>query len=186
MHPIMQHLNDDHRHMAKVLHCLKHRLNQPSSASNSASDLWLFLAALDYIQVYPERWHHPAEDLIFKRLKMRNPDFASQVAIIEEEHEHMESMTNAMLELCNAFMEDNEQAIKSMRLIMLCFLDLQQKHMQRENEHLYPFIEQHLSAEDWLEIESAIPKIDDPVFGEAVKHNYEKMYEEIIAIGATV
>ena len=181
MHTIMQQLNNDHRHMAKVLNYLNYRLRKSHDINSAAPELWVLLAVLDYIQVYPERWHHPAEDLIFKRLAEYCPESAHHVEIIEEEHEQLENMTNAMLELCNGFLDDKEQAIKSMRLIMLCYLDMQQKHMHRENDTLYPLIEQHFNDNDWQAIEKAMPMIDDPLFGDAIKHDYEKVYAEIIA-----
>lgn len=181
MHSIMQQLNDDHSHMAKVLSYLNKRLRKAGDLDHAAPELWALLAVLDYIQVYPERWHHPVEDLIFQRLAQYYPECSHHVTIIEEEHEQLESMTHAMLELCNAFLDDNEQAIKSMRLIMLCYLDMQQKHMLRENEYLYPFIEQHFSKDDWNHIEKTMPVINDPLFGDITKHDYEKIYNEIIA-----
>ncbi|MGK0442888.1 MAG: hemerythrin-like domain-containing protein [Pseudohongiellaceae bacterium] len=182
MNAIMQQLNDDHRHMAKVLNYLNFRLRKAHDIEYAAPELWMLLTVLDYIQVYPERWYHPVEDLIFTRLAQYYPECSLHVEVSEEEYERLESMTQAMLELGNGFLEDKEQAIKSMRLIMLCYLNMQEKHMKRENEHLYPLIEQHFGKDDWKAIAQAMPMIDDPLFGEAIKNNYEKVYQEIIAV----
>ena len=68
MHKIQRQLHTDHHHLHKLLNCLSHEIGCYDFDSKRAPDLAIILSALDYVRTYPDKWHHPSEDIIFNRL----------------------------------------------------------------------------------------------------------------------
>jgi hypothetical protein len=46
---------------------------------------------------------------------------------------------------------------------------------------VYPLIRETLTKDDWARIETIIPPLEDPVFGQRTSTDYERLYREIDA-----
>ena len=69
MHKIQRQLYLDHHHIQRLLHCLNKEIDCYDFNSKRAADLAVILSALDYIVSYPDKWHHPTEDIIFGQMR---------------------------------------------------------------------------------------------------------------------
>ena len=70
-------LHKEHSNFAKLLDLLEARLssNQPGEDTDYA----LMLDVMEYMTHFPDRFHHPREDLAFRRLQRRRPQMRSAV-----------------------------------------------------------------------------------------------------------
>jgi len=60
------------------------------------------------------------------------------------------------------------------------FLEAQRKHMNLEEEQLFPLIKETLTEEDWQNLEETKQQQIDPLFGDSIDGNrYEKLYQSI-------
>ena len=52
--------------------------------------------------------------------------------------------------------------------------------MRTEEDKLIPLARDHLTEEDWKEIDAAFTGHSDPLFGATVKDEYEKLFRQIV------
>ena len=96
---ILQKLNTDHKNIAKVMYCLRAQIKGYDDPEMEPS-ISQIMDILDYISTVPERWHHPVEDIVFRRLLDKKPPHPEQIRAVLREHEDLERLT---MELKNAF-----------------------------------------------------------------------------------
>ena len=61
-------LGDEHQSLAAILHAVRFMLKEVVSG-RLQPDLRLFEAMIHYLDAYPEKRHHPKEDILFARLR---------------------------------------------------------------------------------------------------------------------
>src|SRR3954447_8628585 len=78
-------IGEEHRTIARLLDLIEREVS--AFAAGETPDLDLLASILRYTQEYPDRFHHPKEDLIFRKLKERNSAAAATVDAVLQEHE---------------------------------------------------------------------------------------------------
>ena len=178
MHKIMQDLHQDHIHLAKVLCVLDRQLEKLSSEENA--DLFLMLDILDYIQHYPDLVHHPKEDKVYQVFKECSPVATEIVQTLMDEHQALPDVSLKFRQLLDGaangivFVSREELHDK-----LYEFLQLQRRHMNLEEEKLFPMINLIMSQQDWEKVENAIEDSPDPLFGATLTASYENLYQSI-------
>ena len=80
-------LCDEHRSIAAVLKGLLDHVAHVKDGAQ-APDFMLFMSMFDYIETLPEKIHHPKEnDYLFRFLRMRDPESAPILDMLEAQHE---------------------------------------------------------------------------------------------------
>src|SRR5215207_5064464 len=93
MKRIIEVLHDEHRGIEKLLLVLEEELSV--FARCERPDYEIVQTIIGYFQDYPNRCHHPKEDLIFDKLKQRDPGAARMIGDFEAEHrEEADRLTN--------------------------------------------------------------------------------------------
>src|SRR6266702_8060631 len=82
---IIERLSQEHRNIEKLLAILERELEVFDRGDRP--DYEVIRAVISYFEVYPEVYHHPQEDLVFARLKTRDPAAASKVGDPAREHQ---------------------------------------------------------------------------------------------------
>ena len=77
MSKIIEILLEEHRNIEKLLLVLEQELEVFDRSE--APDYEILQAVIEYFQDYPESCHHPKEDMVFEKLKMRDPAAAKRV-----------------------------------------------------------------------------------------------------------
>ena len=62
---------------------------------------------------------------------------------------------------------------------LLSFLVRQRQHIYIEEVKVHPLIQNVLTKKDWEHVQSIVPLLDDPVFGERTRNDYKLLYREI-------
>ena len=81
MHPILIQLHDDHSHIRQLL-----RLLVPAAESMDRAYLLRAADVMRYMTGYPDQFHHPREDLMFRPLADRDAASCDLVGRLREEH----------------------------------------------------------------------------------------------------
>lgn len=178
MNPIIEQLENDHRQLVRVLYHLDRDIKSLHRQNQSKPNLAAILEHLDYIQVYPELWHHPAEDLIAGRLLEKDIPESSWLASCMEEHEVLEILTENLHSYLDQYAAGNT-AVRS-RLIKAGgeYVRRQLSHMENEQLCLLPLMKKYLQAEDWEQIKSQLMYLQHGEGHEALKH-YQARSREI-------
>lgn len=180
MHPLMQQLCDDHQHLQRLLYCLQKEVSYFEAGKKAKAELSLILNALDYFQLYPEKWHHPVEDVIFEIILAKDIPEAAQIEAIIAEHQQLEKMTQREKALFTAISHGSEVPTEELINVHREFVAMQAGHIERENHQIYPLIEKYMSDADWQTVEERMVTPKDPLFGEKIREDYQALYQRIL------
>src|ERR1700737_5042722 len=81
---IIERLSQEHRNIEKLLAILERELEIFDRGDRP--DYEVIGAVISYFELYPEIYHHPQEDLVFAKLKIRDPAAAAKVGNRALEH----------------------------------------------------------------------------------------------------
>jgi nucleotide-binding universal stress UspA family protein/hemerythrin-like domain-containing protein len=148
-------LREEHRSLAAVLHALLGQLDDAGAGRDPA----LLRAMLFYIEQFPERLHHPKEELhLFARLRQRTNECDALLGELEGQHEAGVSRFLELRQLLES--GDSEDFARAAR----AFAQEQWKHMSAEETLVLPAASRHLQADDWRAIAEAFDANGDPRF----------------------
>jgi len=178
MHRIMAELHQDHIHLSRLLVMLDRHVKVLSNDGDP--DLCMMIDIVDYIKNYSDLFHHPQEDKVYEVFKTRSNQAADIVEILLNEHQHMPEVTIGFQQL----LEDalNKSIIVSKQELsdqITQFINIQRKHLNTEEEKLFPLINNTLQKNDWARLEELVQKRTDPLFGEQVEECYEDLHQTI-------
>ena len=175
----------EHARIERVLSCLAHFVEIIERDIGKPEREVLF-SIVDYLEGFVETFHHPKEeDHLFKALHRRNPDSATLIDLLYDEHaEGIELLT----ELRAALVAYKREATGDGRLIKAAksYIKLELDHMHREEQQLLPLALEALTDEDWREIDVAFARNEDPLFGARRKRQFDALYAQICMIDAGV
>ncbi|MBE9568523.1 MAG: hemerythrin domain-containing protein [Proteobacteria bacterium] len=172
---MLDRLLTEHDHILKTLNLLEKQFLD--LCRGGSPDYSLMRSIIVYIQEYPEQAHHPLEDMIFSILLERLDD-GRQIQKLITDHTDLETVTRELrksLEL----LKKGEISEEELKQKLSQFLVRQRQHLYVEEKKVYPLVKRHITTEDWDHIRSVIPPLDDPVFGERTRSDYERLYREI-------
>lgn len=178
MHPLTQRLHQEHKHIAKLMICLRHQLarfEQP----DVEPDLTLVIDILDYVTHYPEQWHHPFEDLIFKAVQDKGIQSEALEALLVQHHE-LAQLTQTIMQYFNQIQMGSVVPMEEVLKKTSEYIELQLKHLSFEENTAFPVAEDNLSEQDWLALEQQASHVDDPVFGACTEQRYRHIYQSVI------
>ena len=128
----------------------------------------------EYFGGYPDKCHHPVEDLVFARLKMRDPDAVSDPEKLTDEHAQIERLTAELAETIAA--NDDGSALAE---VLEQFTNDYRTHMAMEEKHFFPAAARALSEQDWDEIDFRLFDSPDPLFDHAAHERFHGLRERI-------
>lgn len=179
MSDIMRQLHTDHINVSKLLDLLEQEIEM--FHNEETPDYALMLDAMRYMVNYPDLVHHPAEDLIFEKLKRRDPDTGADVDRLTAEHQVLADRSAQFLESLRYI--ENETTMVSREAVEaqgVDYISLLRKHMSKEEGQVFPRVHQVLIDDDWQQIGAALKKQEDPVFGKIVTTEYRALYDWLV------
>ena len=134
---------------------------------SQAPDYRLLKVIADYLLSYPDEVHHPKEDLIFLKLQHRDPDAASKLSRVLDEHRGLREITHEFAanvgDSTGPAASRPEHVLQATRKLVDCY----RHHIEMEEEHFFPTAERVLTKRDWAEIDFAFSERTDPLLFEA-------------------
>ncbi len=179
MSNIIQILLEEHRNIDKLLLVLEHELEVFDRGE--APDYEILQAIIQYFQDYPEDCHHPKEDMVFERLKMRNPAVASRVGDVEAEHEIETERLRKLVEAVEEILAGREFLRQTFHDVVADFIKHQRQHMDKEERLLFPAAIQRLRQEDWAAIDARLNDRKDPLFNGVFETKFQALQRTILS-----
>jgi hemerythrin-like domain-containing protein len=178
LRPLMETLRAEHRHMATIMELFKEQLD--AIENGQLVDTHVIYEIMDYLVRWPDRFHHPREDLIYGRVAGIDPKAADNVDSLQREHDEMGKQSRAVLVDIEHWREgdlDGLVLIKSGR----AYIDRLYAHMNSEEKVVFPQIEAILTATDWreLEIDDQLRPMADPVFSGRIDREFRNMARKL-------
>ncbi len=182
MRTLLQQLYDEHRSIAAVLHGMQFLLREQRQRGVTM-DPQVFRCMVYYLDVFPERCHHPKEDrYLFASVRERTREADDIIDQLEAEHERG---AQAMRELEQALVRyegGGEEEFAAFEAAVTRFVENYWAHMRREEQELMPIARRVLTADDWARIEAAFAETEDPLQGAADEADMRRLFSRIAEI----
>ena len=153
IHPVDR-WHSDHRDFARLLDLLEQQIN--SMHKGGRPEYRLMGLIVDYLRHFPDRFHHPREDVAFARMVERDPQL--QLAIARRIQEHVE-IAAAGEELLNRLNQAATGAVikrSALEAAAATYLVYYRHHLAAEEREVIPRAMQLLTSADWNTV-GAIP-----------------------------
>jgi len=182
MPEMLNQLMRDHRNLASLLDLVERQVD--GFATGGTLDFELFDSILDYVLHYPDLYHHPREDLIFRRLQERDPAARAAVAAMLAEHDRLQQVDRAFAGVIRNIEREAELPRSWFLDTARTFIKETRAHMELEESDLFPHAQRCLTEADWQELDAALIAPSDPLFAGTVEERYRALHERIMQLGA--
>jgi len=178
MTDILAVLRQDHANMARLLDALDRQI--AVSAAGRAIDLDIVGAIADYVLEYPDRFHHPVEDMVLDALRQRDAAAAKPLEGLEREHQRIGNLSREFHAAVGALRADEPARREDFLKTARAFVAAMRDHVAREDNDLFSAAEATLTADDLEALAGRLPGLDDPLFGAADRASYLRLRQDIL------
>lgn len=149
---VVRALNNEHRYMANLLGVLREQVAVIEAGGEP--DFNVVLDIVHYMKNFPDRYHHPREDVLYAHLGERDPGVGAVLQSLQREHVELEELADR---LCGVLEElsagrDGERRHTAIDLTN-DYIDRLSAHMDKEEAGVLPRAAQVLDAEDFYRID---------------------------------
>lgn len=146
-------------------------------------DYGMVKAILDYFLSYPDLYHHPKEDLIYLRLRVRDRAKAESLAELLSGHDDLSLLTRRFARATlDQILNPTEVQWPWFTSLGRKFIDTNRHHMAKEEELFFPLVLRVLTPEDWAAIDAQVTDRADPLFGGSVELRFQDLHRTILEL----
>lgn len=145
-------------------------------------DYEVIRAIISYFEVYPEVYHHPQEDLIFSKLRFRDPDAATSIGDLAREHADGAERLHRFAQAIDSVLAGHEILRQDVGDIVRDFIVRERYHMMVEERDFFPAALKALLPQDWEEVGSALTDHKDPLFSDAAEETFDALRAHILRL----
>lgn len=176
--PMIKTLRAEHRHMATVMNLLTAQLD--ALENDEYVDPHVLYEIMEYITAWPDRYHHPREDIIYSRVAELDASAADEVDTLQRDHDVTAKRGKQLLALVLRWQKgevSTQQVVKKAR----AYVEHTFEHMNVEEQVVFPHIESVLTVADWRELsaDDSIAAVNTAIFGPQVQREYRKMSRKL-------
>ncbi|MDD5247836.1 MAG: hemerythrin domain-containing protein [Rhodocyclaceae bacterium] len=173
-------LHDEHRSFAAIVHGL-HYLLREMREKGSAPDFKLLWAMVYYLEAFPEKIHHPKEDVyLFARLRSRTHEADALLDELERQHLDGSRQVRELEHALGCYEAGKPNGLELFAAAVEKFADSTRQHVAVEEKIVIPLAKKHLTPVDWVEIAEAFGENGDPRFGVAFDHEFRSLFSRIV------
>src|SRR6266851_8390085 len=177
---IIERLSQEHRNIEKLLAILERELQVFDRGDRP--DYKVISAVISYFELYPEVYHHPQEDLVFAKLKIRDPAAAEKVGNLALEHQKGAERLRRVAQAVDGVLADREILRQNVDNIVRDFIVHERRHMMMEDRDFFPAALKALKPQDWTEIASAVTGHKDPLFSDVTEERFDALRAHILRL----
>lgn len=166
MNEVMQRLHHDHRNLSRLYDMLEEQVTRYDGKSAEEPDLLLILDIMAYLNDYPKAYHHPLEEEAIAFMVEQGLGDAAVSDFIYHQHEELAQATKRLSQLFKTVALDQPVSIDTIRETLGSYLSQSRKHLQAEEDQLFPVMEKVLNETQWQAIAARIPEHKDPLFAD--------------------
>ena len=178
----LQQWKSEHRNFACLLNLMDLQIKR--FRKGERPDYELMHDIMYYMTHYPDRYHHPFEDIVFNRLAERNQRARDAVDELLDEHHRLADSGLRLVHDLEGIVSDAILPRVTVEEDAVAYTEAMRAHMRREEETLFPLIEKELTDEDWAAMQQALESVEDPLFGATVGDKYRSLHNQIAAHAA--
>jgi len=173
-------LRQEHRNIEKLLLVLERELS--IFGRGERPDYEVIHAVIAYFQVYPDAYHHPQEDMVFQKLKARDPTAAANVGDLAAEHRIGAQRLRRVAQAVKNVLNDRELLRQTVNDIIRDFIEHERQHIALEERDFFPAALKSLQPQDWAEIASRLTDQKDPLFSTPVEERFDAVRRHILEL----
>lgn len=177
---IIDSLRQEHRNIEQLLLVLERELSVFDRGERP--DYQVVQAVIAYFQVYPAAYHHPQEDLVFEKLKARDPSGAANIGDLAAEHQSGAKRLRRVAQAVESVLSDREVPRRAVDDVILDFIEHERRHIAMEERDFFPAAVKALQRQDWAEIASGLTDQKKPLFSEAVEEGFDAVRRNILQL----
>lgn len=178
MAEIINALRREHANIVTLMKTLEWHVREFEQAGSPDYDI--IEGVIDYFLGYPDLYHHPKENLIYAKLRERDPVAAAEIGDLQAEHELLAQRTREFAAGVRAVLDEAQVPRESFKRWANNLIDFQLKHLEMEESSFFPAAQKALTDEDWAELDARMVDQDDPLFGEQVGQQFETLRETVM------
>lgn len=167
----------DHGKLSKLLGLIEDQVALADAGKRM--DEQLLRLASEYFLDYPDRCHHPKEDLVYKLLSVRDPDSCAALRDVVSDHRRLHELAKAFADAMHSPPEEPQAGESNLRRVILEFTRHYRQHLRLEEEQFFRRAEERLSKDDWDSLDFRIFDEDDPLFDHAAEKRFAALRERI-------
>ena len=172
---------DEHRSISAVLSGLK-SLAQMARDGKLRPDFSVFRAMIYYIDAFPERMHHPKEDVhLFARLLLRDPAARELIDALQAEHREGATLVRDLERALLEYEQTWPGGAEKFGVAVESYAQFHWNHMRREERDLIPRAEKALTAQDWSAIDAAFAGNEDPI-ADLREKDFQAIFQRILRL----
>jgi len=176
--PLMKALRAEHRHMATVMQLFSEQLS--AIEGGELVDTHVVYEIMDYMVTWPDRFHHPREDLIYARVAEVDARTADDVDSLQRDHDKTGERGRNLLQDIERWRlgeVSGTVVVNSGRV----YIDHIYEHMNLEEKVIFPRIEATLTVQDWRELaeNDELRAVGASVFGPRVQREFRNMTRKL-------
>jgi hemerythrin-like domain-containing protein len=173
-------LRQEHRNIETLLLVLEREVGVFARAERP--DYEVVHAVIAYFQVYPDSWHHPLEDIVFEKLKVRDSAAAAKIGDLAVDHRRGAERLRRVAQAVESVLADRELLRQTVKDIIRDFIEQERRHMAMEERDFFPAAVKALQPEDWAEIAAQLTDQRDPLFSDVVEEKFEVVRSHILQL----
>ncbi len=177
MSELIDHWHAEHRHFTRLLDLLERQV--AAFHADNQPNFELMHDVVSYLRFYPDRYHHPREDVAFARLAQRDPKIKPMVDNLTQEHRVIAAAGSELLRYLEQVVDDVVVERAKVEAAAATYLVYYRRHLALEDRDIVPRAEQLLTPQDWAAVMAAIPHGPDPRFGEDADARYRELRRQI-------
>ncbi len=158
MSEMIEALKEEHANMRDLLDLIEHEVKRPDQP-----DFGLLHEIMTYCRTYPDQFHHPKEDLIYRAICRHDPRATPAIDDLEAEHEELAIASQEFSDLVEQGLATGERP-PAFTEFALAFVAQYRQHIAKEDQEFFPSAVQILSQEEWRELSDQISHPGDPLF----------------------
>jgi hemerythrin-like domain-containing protein len=167
----------EHGNLSRLLGLIEDQL--AAADSGTPMDSKLLSLASEYFSDYPDRCHHPKEDLVYRLLSQRDPDACSGLRDLIADHRRLHELSEAFTAASHRLRQQPQAAEPGVREVIREFTRHYRQHMRNEEEQFFRLAERRLSRDDWATLDFAMFDRDDPLFDHAAEERFSALRQQI-------
>ena len=178
-HDALSIIHAEHRSLSAVLWSLNYLVRE----TRIAPDFELLSLMIDYIEMFPERLHHPKEDQhLFAALRRRTPDAEAVLQPLAAEHARGAHMIDDLRFALTRYRVAGEAGRAEFATAVHAYVQFHWEHMRKEEEVVLPLAAQVLTQDDWQAIAAAFSESGDPLIGPAAQTALRALFQTILTL----
>jgi len=182
MKTLLDALWNEHRSIAAVLHAMT-KVMRGADAHGRSVDPRLLRAILYYLDIFPERVHHPKEEkYLFAAIRRRTHEADNVLEELRREHEAGEGAMRSVEQALLRYEQGGAPEWEALHDAVTRFVANYREHMRKEEQEVMPIAHRMLTDQDWIELNAEWAAHHDPLADIESGKEYERLLDRIVEL----